>query len=127
MMYPENDLPSIQEYFTRKGFAGYLLHDVDVKTGKMKESAGWTGAGRGGGDKEKLFNLAYDWSNFFADGCDHPEILQELLDIKSFDDMKNRDLFVSIAGCLRAEQSSHLDRIRRFNTTKVDISGFYKR
>jgi len=124
LMYPENDLPAIQEYFDRHGYSGYLLFDVDLKTNKKKDSAGWTNSGRGR-DKEQLFNYGYGWVNLHSENCDHPEIIDEFLKIKSFEDMKNRDLFVSITGCLRAEQSTYIDRMRRFNTTKVDIGGFY--
>ena len=126
MIFPENDIPAIQEYFTRKQYAGYLLHQVDVKSGKMKESAGWTNGGRGANAKMALFNYVHDFVKLHCENIDHIEIIEELLEIPSPEKMCDFDLFVSIAGCLMGEQSAHIDRVRRFNNTKCDITGFYR-
>jgi hypothetical protein len=123
MMYPEQNLSFVQEYFQRKGFDSFLLRDVDHH-GRLRENSGWNTGGRGGA-KDKLFNLGADWVNLHSDTCEHPEIIEEFLNIKDLEDMKNRDLFVSVCGALLAEQSTHVDRIRRANSVKVDISGFY--
>jgi hypothetical protein len=125
MMYPENNITNVSDYFIRTGYGGYLLYDIDIKTGKKKANAGFTVAGAGGGAKQDLFNIGADWVNLHSERCDHSEILEEFLYIKDLDDMKNRDLFVSVCGCLKAEQSVMLDRTRKFNTVKYDISKLY--
>jgi hypothetical protein len=123
-VYPENNISVIQEYFERVGHQGYLLKDVDPKTGKLKINAGWTTGGNGRA-KEELFSLVADYVDVFHRSIDHIEIIEELLSIPGPDKMKDFDLFVGLAGALRGERSSHIQRIRRFSQTKVDISGFY--
>lgn len=124
LMYPEMNISTVQEYFIRHGYRGYLLFDIDANTGQKKNVSGFNTGGKGGA-KEEMFNIGADWVNLFARTCDHPEILEEFLQIRSLDDMKNRDLFVSVIGCLKGEKSLYVDYVKRFNTEKVDISGWY--
>lgn len=124
LMYPENNISTIQEYFVRHGYSGYLLHDIDLRTGKLKTNAGWTTAGKSG-IKEDLFNIGADWVNLYASSCNHPEILEEFLQIRSLDNMKDRDLFVSAVGCLKAEKSLHIDYKRKINSDKISLDGWY--
>ena len=124
LMYPENNIPVVQEYFVRNGYSGYLLHDVDSRNGKLKVNAGWTTGGKGG-IKDELFNIGADWVNLYASECKHPEILQEFLQIRSLDNMKDRDLFVSVVGCLKAEQSLYVDYVRKSSTDRISLDGWY--
>lgn len=122
--YPENNLPVVQEYFVRNGYGGYLLYDIDSKTGKQKNNAGWMTGGLGG-VKDDLLNLGADWVNIHSCREDHIEVLEEFTLLKNADDLKNRDLMMAVLGALRAERSLHIDRMKRFNKDKVDITGFY--
>jgi hypothetical protein len=126
LMYPENNIDLISESFIRWGYKGYLLYDVDTsKTPhKMKQNAGFTTAGTGG-VKIKLFNLVRDYVNVHVERCDHPEIIQEILEIPGPDQMKDFDLFVCIAGCLAAEESTYVQYVYDINKDKVDVSGFW--
>jgi hypothetical protein len=124
LMYPEMNISTIQEYFIRHGYSGYLLHDIDIRTGKLKINAGWNTGGKSG-IKEELFNIGADWVNIYAQNCNHPEILEEFLQIRSLQNMKDRDLFVSIVGCLKAEKSLHIDYKRKMDFSKISLDGWY--
>jgi hypothetical protein len=119
--FPEGNIDDIQRHFTDKGYKGYLSYKVDPVSGKINTNAGWTTAGTGGNVKIKMFNLVADWINKFADKCDHQEIIEELLRVRGIEDMKNRDLFVSIAGCLMAEEMSTADIVKRLHSGRQTV------
>jgi hypothetical protein len=123
LMYPENNIDVIGDYFIRKGFGGYLAYSVDPVTGKRKQNAGWTTAGPT--IKTKMFSVSSDWINLHGMRCDHPEILEEFLEIDGPDSMKDHDLFVSLAGCLLAQESKYVDYVHTMNNTSVDVSGWW--
>jgi hypothetical protein len=124
--FPENNIDDVQKFFIEKGYKGYLSYRVDPVTGVINNNAGWTTAGSGGNIKTKMFNLVADWINKHAAKCEHPEILEELLRVRGVEDMKNRDLFVSIAGCLMAEEIGYSDIIRKINNQpKVDWADWF--
>lgn len=123
LMYPENNINAVNEFFIRKNYQGYLLHDIFPDTGKVKKNAGWSTAGST--IKQKMFNICADWINLHVHRCDHPEIIEEFLNIDSPDAMKDYDLFVSLAGCLMGQESSYVDYIRTFSNVKCDVSGWW--
>lgn len=125
LLYPEYNITNLADYFSNNGYGGYLMYDIDIKSGKPKQNPGFTLAGSRGNIKDTLFNLGADYVNLHAHKEEHAEVLEEFLFVKSLDDLKNRDLLASILGCLKGQQSLFVDRIRRFNTMKYDISGFY--
>lgn len=125
--FPENNIDDVQKFFIEKGFKGYLSYRYDPVTGKINNNAGWTTAGVNGSVKLKLFNLTADWINKHASKCEHPEILEELLRVRGIEDMKNRDLFVAVAGCLMAEDMGYTDIVRKLHNgaQKVDWREFF--
>jgi len=120
MMYPEMNVSIVADKFIEWGFSGYLLYDVDIATGKIKNNPGWTTAGPT--VKAKIFNIMRDWVNLHSTRCEHPEVIRELLDIEGPDDMKNRDLFVAMAGCLMGQESMYVDIMRTFEDEKIDVT-----
>lgn len=122
LMYPENNIDVISDYFIRKGYRGFLMYAVDPVTGKRKNNPGWTTVGS---IKQKMFNVASDFINLHGMRCDHPEILEEFLEIEGPDFMKDHDLFVSLCGCLMAQESSYVDYIHTLSSEKVDLTGWF--
>lgn len=122
LMFPENNIDVISDYFIRKGFRGYLMYAVDPVSGKRKNNPGWTTVGA---MKTKLFNLASDFINLHGMRCDHPEILEEFMEIEGPDAMKDHDLFVAVTGCLLAQESQYVDYVHELGSATVDISGWY--
>ncbi len=120
MMYPEMNVSIVSDKFIEWGFSGYLLYNVDVNTGRIKNNPGWTTAGPN--IKTTIFNIIRDWVNVHAIRCQHPEILRECLEIEGPDDMKNRDLFVAMAGCLMGYESLYVEVLRTFEDEKIDVT-----
>jgi hypothetical protein len=122
-LFPENNIDHTIDFFKRKGYNGYLAYAIDPKTGNLKNNPGFSTAGPV--IKQKMFGLVADFINLHVTRCDHPEILQEFLDIEGPDHMKDHDLFVSIAGCLLGEESAYLDYMREFSSEGVDVDGWF--
>jgi len=123
LMFPENNIDVISDFFIRKGYRGYLMYSVDPVSGKMKNNPGWATVGPT--IKQKLFNVCSDFINLHGMRCDHPEILEEFLEIESPEAMKDHDLFVAVAGCLLAQESSYIDYVHTINTQSVDVTGWW--
>jgi len=123
LMYPENNIDVISDYFIRKGYRGYLMYAVDPVSGKMKNNPGWATVGPT--IKQKLFSVASDFINLHGMRCDHPEILEEFLEIESPETMKDHDLFVALAGCLLAQESTYVDYVHSLSNQSVDVTAWY--
>lgn len=123
LMFAENNIDIVNDYFIRKGYKGYLLYNIDPVTGRKKNNAGFTTSGPN--IKKKLFNLASDWINLHAHRCDHPEILNEMLEIGGPEDMTNHDLFVSVVGCLLAQESRYIGFMNNFSNKKIDVKEWW--
>lgn len=123
LMYTENNIDIVNDYFIRKGYKGYLLYNIDPVSGRKKNNAGFNTSGPS--IKKKLFNLASDWINLHSHRCDHIEILDEMLSIEGPDKMTDHDLFVSVVGCLLGQESSYVDFVKAFSGKKIDVKDFW--
>lgn len=123
LMYAENNIDIVNDYFIRKGYGGYLLYNFDPVSGKRKNNAGFNTSG--GNIKQKLFNLVSDFINLHAHRCNHIEIIDELLAIEGPDKMTDYDLFVSVAGCLLGQENNYVDFVKQFSNKKIDVKGFW--
>ena len=119
-MYPENNIDVIEMHFKQRGYAGYLLYDIDWNTGRPKKSAGFFS---GIDVKKKIFVLTRSDIALHGHRCRHVDLLQECMQIKGIDEMTNFDLFTANGGTLLAEESSY----RRFQEEPdVDTSNFLR-
>jgi hypothetical protein len=121
-MYPENNIDEIERRFKEWGYKGYLLYDIDTKTGKKKNQAGFF---TGGGSKQALFNRGIEFIDNHGEQCDIIEILQEFGEIGGLDDMTNYDLLTSVFGCLRGQEEILKRSARRKQFHGVDVSGVF--
>lgn len=123
LMFSENNIDVINDYFMRKGYKGYLLYSFDPIVGKKKNNAGFTTSGPN--IKKKLFNLASDWINLHSHRCDHPEILNEMLEIEGPEKMTDHDLFVSVVGCLLGQESRYINFVHSISNQKINVKEWW--
>lgn len=123
MQYPENNVNHVADHYRERGYDGYLLHDTDPKTGRLKPNAGFHS---GGAMKQKLFNLVGNDIQIHGLRNRHIQITEECMKIKGLDDMTNFDLFTAYGGTLLAEQSQHAQFLQQMQQgDSYDISGFF--
>ena len=74
--YPEYNKGNVQEHFERRGFGGYLMCDIDRKTGKPKKQAGWYNQERNVEEAQKWLadDIVFNSTRYY-----HPDILEEYL------------------------------------------------
>ncbi len=124
LVYAEANLSSIQEFFVRNGYYGYLLFDINEETGQKKNNSGFNTSGPN--IKGKMFTVVDGFINLHGHKCDHLSILEEFLAIKDLDDTKNRDLFIAAAGCLLGAANRYPQDVKKFVSSEgVDVKGFW--
>ena len=124
-MYPEMNLEDVYNYFLDMGYDGYLLHDIDVQTGKPKSKPGFYTGGQGK-IKDKIFTYTRDHLVKHVNRCMHQDYLRECLDIRGKDDMKNYDLFTACGGCLLGARNMYISYSMNKKSNemdKINISG----
>ncbi len=114
MVYPETNEPTTYEYFIRNKFGGYLLYDVDILTGKLKEKPGVHNLE---GSKMTLFNLLRD----YIAGRGHKEnfypFLQECKDIRGMEEMRSYDRLAAHGLALMGAKSQYADLMKGSDET----------
>lgn len=124
LVYAEANLSSIQEFFVRNGYYGYLLFDINEETGAKKSNSGFNTAGPS--IKSKMFTLVDTFINLHGHKCNHVDILEEFLTIKNFDDTKNKDLFIAAAGCLLGAANRYPSVVKKFVSDEgVKVDGWW--
>ena len=110
MHYPERNKDNVVKHFQRRGYAGYLLHDIDRNNGHPKPEPGWWNK-----DEIKIiiFNIIRDTVLKEATRCVHVDWMQECVDIRDPKDMTNFDLFTARAGCELAERNPFFSMIKQ--------------
>lgn|GEM_PF-5764587 len=96
-MFPETNKSVLYQYFEDRGYGGFLIYQVDPKTGRKKDKPGFHSQT---GSKQELFDHVRNYIAYHCHKEQHITMLQDFADIKGLDDMTNRDLFVAGAGCL---------------------------
>jgi hypothetical protein len=115
MGYPENNIPELVKYVEDRKFAGYLMIGTDIH-GKFNKYFGFN---TGTTTKQSLFQLGRSFISRHIQRNVHVEVVNEFIDIKGYDDMTNRDLFVALTGCLLASQSRHREYLSTTSKKKV--------
>jgi len=96
-MYPETNRENLVEYFYRKGYAGYLLWDIDSVTGKRKAKPGFFSLEA---SKNDIFSATKDYIEYRAHKEYFASYLTECRDIGSVENMRHFDRFAAHGGCL---------------------------
>ena len=99
-MFPEINVDAILRNFKKWGFAGYLYHQTDIKTGKMNKVAGGYTSSTSQTSQENIYGAYTYWIEHRAKYSKHEEILEQCLEVR--EDMMNFDLFVAAGYSLMA-------------------------
>ena len=97
VLYPENNVPGLYEYILEKGFGGYLLYEYDNLRQEYKVNPGFFSSP---GTKESLFSEVKTHIKENGHRQEHVDILKEMRDIQSIQEMTKYDLFTAAGGCL---------------------------
>jgi len=100
MAYIETNVPTAYEYFIKNNYGGYLLHDIDLKTGRYKEKAGMDSLER---SKQSLFSKLRDYIEYRCHVEPFSDFLQECKDINGIEEMRHFDRLtahgLALMGC----------------------------
>lgn len=118
LVYPEMNIDLIQKKFIDWGYRGFLLYDTDLETKAKKNNCGFTTIH----NKSEIFNLVRDHIELHCDRERHDDLLKDILEIQSPQEMTNYDLFTAAGGCLLAVRSDYkkhlLDQQAKYNTSQ---------
>ena len=120
MMYPERNKTLINSHFEKRGYGGYLLYDLDDR-GRAKTDAGWYA---NADNKQKGFTMIRDWIAFRAHKCNHIELLEQLNNIRSIDEMTRYDLVAVLCGMKLGSMSRYGEAIERFSEVEINMNEF---
>ena len=120
MCYPETNIADLYKHFIERGYGGYLLYQIDIKTGKLKEKPGeFTGLET----RDGYFTAVKDYIEFYGAYECHDDILKEFRDIQGPDAMTHYDLFTAAALALRGDMTRYRQVMEMQNSMTIDLDG----
>jgi hypothetical protein len=121
MLYQENNVERLFEYIMQRGYGNYLIYDVDIRTGRIKDKPGiYTSAE----SKISYFAAMKGYVEGYALTENHDDILQEVKDIRGTEDMTHRDLFTAACLAFIGSQSRYRQIMDHQGGDAVDFSGY---
>lgn len=124
MMYPENNVSYLIDKFIEWDCRGFLLYDFDGQAGKMKNNAGFSSQT---GSKNDLFTLFADDIKKHGHRYKDMGLINDCLEMKSFDDMTKYDRWTAVAGTLKAEDTLRSQDLAFHRNQKDDMAFFAKK
>lgn len=97
LVYPERNISNTWEYFIRRGFGGYLKHDVNISTGKTEDKPGYWMGKEG---KTTMFQMLNDYLERNAHRERHLSLLLEAKSIRGPEYLQNFDLLAATGAAL---------------------------
>jgi len=119
-MFPEINVPYLWDYFTDRGYAGYLRYKIDPKTFEFSKTPGGSSSEK---LKQDIFTEWMTWIENEADEETHIEILEECRDIDGPEDMTNYDLFTAGGYALLGTHSVY-DEAEEFEEAEYSLDSF---
>ena len=113
----------IWKHFWKRGYAGYLKHDVDEQTGKVKETPGVTSLAR---SKEDLFGALRNYIELRGHKEKHLDFLIECRKIKGMEFMTKFDILTAVGLALLGSRSKHASMIEKMRKERYDVSGMFR-
>lgn len=104
LMYPENNISVIEDYWIPWGFKLFLKFDIDPKTLKKKNRAGYH-VGNNDVVKQNIFGAYMQYIKKHGHREKHKELLEQCREIPGIEKLKDYDLFAAGGGCLIAQQA----------------------
>ncbi len=120
MCYPENNVEDLYKHFIDRGYGGYLLYSVDIRTGRLRDKPGEFTSNE---NKVSYFTAVKDYIQFFGNKCNHDDLLDEIKNIKGTDDLNSKDLLASLCLSLRGNQSRFRQIIEATMSNSFNLSG----
>lgn len=124
MMYPESNIPKIWEYFEARSYGGFLKFDIDIKTGKPKNTPGFNSEGNNS-TKQDLFNSLRDYIERHGMRECHADLLVECKEIKTIMEMTDYDLLTAAGGCLLGAKGEFI-KLAKPVQPKSDIGDYFQ-
>jgi hypothetical protein len=118
MVYPENNKRDVIQYFIKKGYAGYLLYDIDPESGTRKTLPGYN---VGGTVKDELFKLGQLYIEHHAHRERHIDFLEDCKNIKGLYQMTDYDRLSACLGALRGAAHPMFQSRRRMTQNKLSM------
>jgi hypothetical protein len=116
-MYPERNITAVWEHFVKRGYAGYLLYDLDVSTGRRKSNPGCYV-----GDKTEGFSELEFYSKYRIHKEEHIDIIEAFNGIKSIQDLTNYDILAALMYALIGSKGQYAEQVQRFSSGVLDLS-----
>jgi hypothetical protein len=125
MHYPESNVKAVIKYFIKKGYAGYLLYDLD-DSGKRKPDPGIRLTSNN--EKDELFKLLQAYTEYHVGKENHLDLILECLKLTSIDEWTNLDILASFACCLKGATHPMLQEMRKEKeeVQSVEVGYVYK-
>lgn len=119
-MYPESNIPIIEDMWEEWGYGGMLIYDIDQKTGRRNNRAGYY-VGNNDKAKQLMFSEIKNYIKIHGRREHHKEFLYECRDIPGIEDLKDFDLLAACGGCLIRQRAASPD-IKPEKSKLTDIS-----
>jgi hypothetical protein len=104
MVNTERNVGHIIKKFREWNCDGYLLHLVDPLSGTLSPIPG---TNTNGVSKERFFSLVMDYVKYHAHREKHIEVIDQILDTETPEDMTDNDLFSAISMSLTGAESAY--------------------
>ncbi len=119
-MLPEINIPFVWDYFTDRGYDGYLFYDVDKKTNKYKKTPGLN---TNEAVKEDIYREYHAYIQHHTNREVHDDLLRQCLEIE--DDMTDYDLFVAGGYALLCARKGNYASLQS-EKKSVDLLNYYQ-
>lgn len=120
MVNSERNVGHLIKYFRENNAGGYLLYNFNHVKGEFETVAGtWT-------DKsvhEKIFAKYGDYVKHIGDRARHLELLEQISDAQSFEDMTDLDLFAAGGMALLGAENKFSELMKK-NEAAKEVNGF---
>ncbi len=121
LLYPERNKTGLWQYIIERGYAEYLLYDVNPLTGMVVEKPGFYSLE---GSKQELISAIKDYLDLRVEKENHADFLYQCKVFTGPEDLKNQDLLTACGGCLLGLRSGYAKMIEDGNSGGgIDLSG----
>ena len=117
-MFPETNVEILWQYFEDKGYGGYLLHEYDESTNKLKPKPGVYNVVD---SKNDIFDLTRNYISYRSHKEMHVDLLMEWKGLKSFDDLTKKDLASAAGCCFLGSRSRHREILESVDSYETNL------
>jgi hypothetical protein len=122
MIYPEQNVEAFIKYLFDRGFGGYGLHDIDIKTGKIKPLPGRYNSTDTNQDMVREYKDYIENRGHIE--C-HDDLLNEIKAFKGVEDFTRLDLKTAFGMALLGSKSRYRELLGEGNNDSIPIDGLF--